>query len=108
VLEAEIFLAEGAHVMLTRNLWTSKRLVNGSQGTVKKIWYGRESEIRRQRRQQNGLAVHETNPWKDLPRVVFVEFPDYTGKLCAPAQPEEKKKKTEQKNRSKQSRLGRN
>lgn len=37
-------------------------LVNGSQGVVKKIWFTRRS-----------------NPKKELPSVVFVNFPGYTG-----------------------------
>ncbi|KAK6969664.1 hypothetical protein R3P38DRAFT_2471264, partial [Favolaschia claudopus] len=31
-VEAEIFLAEGAHIIITCDLWTSKGLVNGTQG----------------------------------------------------------------------------
>ena len=61
-LERLILLAEGAQVMITRNLWTSKGLVNGARGTVKKIWYNPSA-----------------NPLRDLPAVVFVEVPGYTG-----------------------------
>jgi hypothetical protein len=32
-------LAEGAKIMIKRNLWTSKGLVNGAQGVIQKIWY---------------------------------------------------------------------
>ena len=38
-LEKEVLLAEGSKVVLTHNLWTSKGLVNGAQGVVKKIWF---------------------------------------------------------------------
>ena len=36
-LEKELLLAEGEKVMLNHNLWTSKGLLNGVQGVVKKI-----------------------------------------------------------------------
>jgi ATP-dependent DNA helicase PIF1 len=61
-LEKEVLLAEGAKVMLTRNLWTSKGLVNGAQGVVKKIWFD-----------------HGSNAHSHLPAVVFVQFDGYTG-----------------------------
>ena len=61
-LEKEVLLAEGAKVMLTRNLWTSKGLVNGAQGVVKKIWFDQGS-----------------NSHSHLPAVVFVEFDGYSG-----------------------------
>jgi ATP-dependent exoDNAse (exonuclease V) alpha subunit len=61
-LESEVLIAEGAKVMLTRNLWTSKGLVNGSQGIVKKVWFRPRS-----------------NPQTHLPDVVFVKFEGYTG-----------------------------
>ena len=61
-LESDVLIAEGAKVMLTRNIWTSKGLVNGAQGVVKKVWFRPGS-----------------NPRIHLPDVVFVKFDGYTG-----------------------------
>ena len=40
-LESKLFLAKGAIVMLTRNLWTEKGLCNGSMDTISDIIYER-------------------------------------------------------------------
>jgi hypothetical protein len=50
--------SEGAKVMLTRNLWNSKGLVNG-QGIVKNIWFDQGHS--------------------HLPAVIFVKFEGYSG-----------------------------
>ena len=56
VLEPVVFLAKGARVMLTMNLWASVGLCNGATGTVVDIIY------------QNN---HQP---PDLPIAVMVEF----------------------------------
>lgn len=61
-LEKTVLLAEGARVMVTRNLWTSHGLVNGAQGTVRKIIYDPTA-----------------TPGEDLPAVVLVQVNGYTG-----------------------------
>src|SRR6202050_5587900 len=61
-LEKELLLEEGAKVMLNFNLSTSKGLVNGAQGVVKKIWF------------DQGFNAHS-----HLPPVVFVKFDGYSG-----------------------------
>ncbi|KIJ35400.1 hypothetical protein M422DRAFT_262363 [Sphaerobolus stellatus SS14] len=47
--------------MITRNLWTSKGLVNGARGIVKKIWYKPGAD-----------------PKVNLPAVVFVQVDGYS------------------------------
>ena len=54
--------AEGEKVILNHNLWTSKGLVNGAQGVVKKIWFGQGS-----------------NAHSHLPIVIFIKFDGYSG-----------------------------
>ena len=58
-LEPVVFLAKGARVMLTMNLWSSVGLCNGATGTVVDIIY------------QNN---HQP---PDLPIAVIVEFENY-------------------------------
>ncbi|CAG8631724.1 7415_t:CDS:2, partial [Paraglomus occultum] len=59
-LEAQLFLARGACIMLTANLWTAAGLVNGSMGTVHDIIYN-----------DQGPSY--------LPTVVFISFDKYKG-----------------------------
>ena len=61
-LEKELLLAEGANFMLNCNLWTSKGLVNGAKGVVKKIWFNQGS-----------------NTHSHLPAVIFINFDGYSG-----------------------------
>ena len=59
-LEAVIFLAQSARIMLTSNLWVDVGLVNGSMGTIQAICY-------------------RTGGPPDLPIAVMVQFDSYTG-----------------------------
>ena len=60
-LEPVIYLAKGAQVMLTINLWTDVGLCNGATGTILDFIY----------------ANNQQPP--DLPIAVIVKFNDYTG-----------------------------
>ena len=60
-LEPQIFLAKGAYVMLTSNLWPSVGLVNGACGEIIHIIYSSDSSP------------------PDLPIAVIVKFEDYMG-----------------------------
>lgn len=65
-LPTRMFLAEGASVMITRNLWTSRGLVNGARDTVEKI-----------------VFEPGANPLIDPPAVIFVRVPGYVGPVEA-------------------------
>ncbi|KAJ3751767.1 hypothetical protein EV360DRAFT_4431, partial [Lentinula raphanica] len=60
-LEPELVLARGAKMMLTRNLWQTKGLVNGTLGTLVDIVW------------------KEGSSRNDLPLAVLIEVPTYTG-----------------------------
>ena len=60
-LEAVIFLARGAAVMLTCNLWQEVGLCNGASGVV------------------HDLIFHPERPPPCLPITALVDFPHYTG-----------------------------
>ncbi|CAB3979507.1 ATP-dependent DNA helicase PIF1 [Paramuricea clavata] len=68
-LEPVVFLAKGARVMLTMNLWSSVGLCNGATGTVVDIIY------------QNN---HQP---PDLPIAVIVQFENYRGPVFIENQP---------------------
>ena len=59
----ELFLATGAKVVLTRNLWSEAGLRIGSQGFVKYIIYGEDNE-----------ATADS-----MPDMLLVHFPGYRG-----------------------------
>ncbi|RXK41116.1 hypothetical protein M231_01519 [Tremella mesenterica] len=61
-LPKTLFLMEGAKVMITRNVWTKQGLTNGTTGTIAAIGFAPGSE-----------------PGTDVPTVVMVEVPLYTG-----------------------------
>ena len=68
-LQNVLYLAKGAKVVLTSNLWSEAKLVNGSQGEVIGIIY------------KGGKSTKDS-----LPDVVLVRFPEYTGPSCLPNQ----------------------
>ena len=74
-LPKSIMLAKGCDVVLTRNLWKEVGLTNGAKGKVKYIIYAKGEKL------------------PNLPRVVIVEFEQYTGpdylgmKKCVPIIP---------------------
>ena len=66
-LQPVVFLAKGARVMLTMNLWSSVGHCNGATGTVIDIVY------------ENN---HQPPDSPDLPIAVIVEFENYRLDLC--------------------------
>jgi len=60
-LEPVVFLAKGAHIMLTMNLWTDVGLCNGATGVVVDFIY----------------STNQQPP--NLPIAVIVKFDEYTG-----------------------------
>ena len=68
-LEPAVFLAKGARVMLTINLWSSVGLCNGATGTVVDFIFG-----------------DNHNP-PDLPVAVIVQFDNYRGPSFNETQP---------------------
>ena len=60
-LESVVFMAKGANVMLTSNLWQQVGLCNGAEGTVTDLLY-----------------AHGHKP-PSLPIAILVNFPDYRG-----------------------------
>ncbi|XP_055329698.1 uncharacterized protein LOC129582250 [Paramacrobiotus metropolitanus] len=65
-LESALYLSRGSRVMLKRNLWTDKGLVNGSLGFVREIIY-----------------APGTSPDDAMPLAVLVEFDKYKGPTFA-------------------------
>jgi ATP-dependent exoDNAse (exonuclease V) alpha subunit len=65
-LHTEVDIAIGARIMLTRNLWVEKGLVNGAMGTVRDISW-KEGQ----------------DPSKDLPEAIMVQFDNYRGPFFA-------------------------
>jgi hypothetical protein len=62
-LQRELYLAIGALVSLTTNLWVERRLTNGSTGRVVDVIWGPDDDSKT----------------PNLPLCVVVDFPDYNG-----------------------------
>jgi hypothetical protein len=68
-LEPSVFMAKGAQVMLTNNLWQQVvRLCNGARGTIDSLFYGGHKP-------------------PGLPIAILVNFPDYNGPHFLPNKP---------------------
>ena len=65
-LHTEVDIAISARIMLTRNLWVEKGLVNGAMGTVRDISWKEGKD-----------------PSKDLPEAIMVQFDNYHGPFFA-------------------------
>ena len=65
-LKNKMYIAKGAKIVLTSNLWPEAKLVNGSQGTVKAIIYKDERQ--------------------DLPNLILCHFPGYIGPSFIPGE----------------------
>ena len=58
-LTKRLYIAIGAKINLTSNIWTSKGLVNGASGIIKDIVYSQDDKL--------------------MPKTIFIEFNHYTG-----------------------------
>lgn len=61
-LQSTLFLSKGCRIMLRKNLWVTKGLVNGAVGRIKDI-----------------IFDHNADPSKDMPKILMCEFDTYTG-----------------------------
>ena len=68
-LEPIVFMAKGAQVMLTNNLWQQVGLCNGARGTTDSLLYGEGHK-------PPGLSI-----------AILVNFPDYNGPHFLPNKP---------------------
>ena len=66
-LSNKSYLSRGAKVVLTQNLWTPAKLVNGSQGTVEVL-----------------IFKEGKHPSTHLPDVIICKFPEYCNPSFAP------------------------
>ena len=76
-LVLRLFLARDAPVLLLRNLFTAGRLVNGSRGTLRELWYPEGTSPLAKHPESSSLDVGIFGD-VTLP-VAIVEFPCYNG-----------------------------